>query len=136
MLRRGHLVGLLALGSCVVVPAGRGAEQGAAPLTPTPPGATTSDPLAAGPPAPAGALTITLRSGCPKSVRVRHGGRPAQGAGATTVVDPHSAQPHRVQPGEELWLVDETDQDVSSTTVDAATREVEVRPKCDGFIRR
>jgi hypothetical protein len=134
------LVTLLLLTGCVVVPPTGGARSEpvgngprSAPISAAEP---TSDPNASGPPRLPQVLSVTIRSRCRQSVRVFYGQKPKFGSGTTGRVSANSVESHSFKPGESMWLVDDADNGVTSTSVSERTREIEILPNCTGFVTR
>ncbi|MBX7080763.1 MAG: hypothetical protein K1X88_16315 [Nannocystaceae bacterium] len=101
---------------------------------------SSSGPMAADPaaspeptPTPAGPVSVTLRNACPQTVRLFFGDKPKFGSGTTSTLGSNTVTSHSFQPGDMLWIVDESDNGLSSTSIAASTREIEVTSGCTGF---
>jgi hypothetical protein len=90
-------------------------------------------------PTPAGApssVSVTIRSRCSKTVRVFYGAKPKFGSGTTSSISSNSVQNKTFRPGDQMWIVDDRDNGLSSVQVSAATREIEVTASCSGLSSR
>jgi hypothetical protein len=95
------------------------------------PGAT---PAAA--PAPAGPVSVTIRSSCGNTVKVFYGDKPKFGSGTYSTISSNSVQSHSFRDGDMFWIVDESENGVSSATISQGTRELEIGSSCSGISAR
>lgn len=95
------------------------------------PGAT---PAAA--PAPAGPVSVTIRSSCGQTVKVFYGDKPKFGSGTYSTISSNSVQSHSFREGEQFWIVDDSENGVSSATISSGTRELEIGSSCSGISAR
>jgi hypothetical protein len=86
--------------------------------------------------APAGPVSVTIRSACSKTVKVFYGEKPKFGSGTYSSIDSNSVQSHSFRPGEMLWIVDESENGLGSATVSTGTRELEVGSSCTSISAR
>ena len=86
--------------------------------------------------APAGPVSVTIRSACSKTVKVFYGEKPKFGSGTYSSIDSNSVQSHSFKPGEMLWIVDESENGLGSATISAGTRELEVASSCTSIASR
>ena len=98
---------------------------------PAPTGSTYVPPPPAA--APAGPVYVTIRSSCSRTVRVFYGERPKWGSGTYSTVSSNSVSSHSFNPGDMFWIVDDSDNGLSSTSAGPGTREIEILPSCSGF---
>lgn len=94
----------------------------ASPASPTPDAHTT--------PAAPSVVSVTLRSSCKNTVRVFYGQKPKFGSGTTSSLSAHSVQSKQMKPGDMVWIVDASDNGVSSATVAGTTKTIEVDASC------
>lgn len=96
--------------------------------SPTPSPAPTS-------PAPSrpSVTSVTIRSSCRQTVRVFFGDKPKYGSGTTTTISSNSVSSYSLRPGDMIWLVDEHDEGLSSTSVSGSSQTVEILESCTGF---
>jgi hypothetical protein len=86
--------------------------------------------------APAGPVSVTIRSACSKTVKVFYGDKPKFGSGTYSSIESNSVQSHSFKPGEMLWIVDESENGLGSATIAAGTRELEVGSSCTTIASR
>jgi hypothetical protein len=84
--------------------------------------------------APAGPVSVTIRSRCGSTVRVFYGDKPKFGSGTTSSISSNSVQSRSFRAGDMMWIVDEHDNGVSSTSISQGMREIEVG--CSGLQAR
>jgi hypothetical protein len=97
---------------------------------------TSGGPPPAAAAAPAGPVSVTIRSACSKTVKVFYGDKPKFGSGTYSSIDSNSVQSHSFKPGEMLWIVDESENGLGSATISAGTRELEVGSSCTNIASR
>ena len=73
---------------------------------------------------------MTIRSACSKTVKVFYGDKPKFGSGTYSTIDSNSVQSHSFRPGEQLWVVDESENGLGSATIAQGTHELEVSSSC------
>jgi hypothetical protein len=95
------------------------------------PGAT---PAAA--PAPAGPVSVTIRSACSQTVKVFYGDKPKFGSGTYSTISSNSVQSHSFREGDQFWIVDDSENGVSSASISSGTRELEINSSCSGISAR
>ncbi len=106
-----------------------GAEPGgAAPGAPEAPGAPSGE--AAGPTT----VSVTIRSSCPTTVKVFYGDKPKFGSGTQSSVDSNSVSSHTFKPGDMFWIVDDSENGITSTTVQATTSEIQIGSSCKDLV--
>jgi hypothetical protein len=113
---------------------GGGGGGGAEPATGPASSSSSTAPAAAS--APAGPVSVTIRSACSKQVKVFYGEKPKFGSGTYSSIDSNSVQSHSFRPGEMLWVVDESQNGLGSATISANTRELEITSSCSGVSAR
>jgi len=89
-----------------------------------------------GAPAPAGPVSVTIRSSCPSTVRVFYGDKPKYGSGTTSSISSNSVNSHSFQPGDMFWIVDASDNGVASVTVDDRIGTIEINGNCTSMSTR
>jgi hypothetical protein len=98
-----------------------------------PPPASSAAPAAA---APAGPVSVTIRSSCPSTVKVFYGEKPGFSSGTFSSIESNSVSSHSFRPGEQLWIVDDSEHGIGSVTVGADTHELEVASGCTSIAAR
>lgn len=78
-------------------------------------------------------VSITLRNTCRSSVDVFFGDKPKFGSGTYSNLSPNTSTSKSLRPGDMIWIVDDSQNGVSSITVSASTRTVEVTSGCTGL---
>jgi len=101
------------------------------------PGPATQ-PAAAKPAAPAApsVVSITLRNTCPNTVKIFFGDKPKFGSGTYSSMSSNSSTSKSMRPGDMIWIVDDSQNGLSSATVSASTRKVEITSSCTGLTAR
>ncbi len=132
----------LVLASCIIPaqPAGggNGAYQGGGYSNAPPP---SGDPNATsggggGAPAPAGPVSVDIHSSCPHDVKVFYGDRPKFGSGTYSSIESNSIENHSFNPGEMMWIVDEEENGIASTSVGPGMHEIEIPETCTSLMAR
>jgi hypothetical protein len=85
------------------------------------------------PSAPAGPTSITIHSNCRETVRVFFGDKPKYGSGTTTSISSNSISSYSLRPGSMIWIVDGSDNGLSSTSVGTSSQRIEISSTCTGF---
>lgn len=132
-----------AFGCGMLMPAGQTTQPGAASSDPTALTSAVENPASPAPTAPAPAhatdtpkpatatvVSVTLRSSCKDTVRVFYGKKPKFGSGTTSSISANSVQSKSMQPGEMVWIVDQSDNGIASATVSESTKTIEVDASC------
>jgi hypothetical protein len=88
------------------------------------------------PPPPSGPVHVTIRSQCPNTVKVFYGDKPKFGSGTLSSISSNSVNSHTFQPGDMFWIVDESENGITSTTVDDRTDTIEINRDCASFTIR
>lgn len=88
--------------------------------------------------APAGPVTVsvTIRSSCDHTVPVFYGEKPGFSSGTRSSVSSNSVSSQTFQVGDLMWVLDDSDQPLSSTSISASTREIEINSSCSGLSAR
>lgn len=95
---------------------------------------TASAPASA--PTPAGPVSVTLRNSCKQNVKVFFGDKPKFGSGRYSSMSSNSSTSATFQPGDMFWIVDESENGISSVTVAEGMREIEIVDGCTGMRTR
>jgi hypothetical protein len=116
------------------------AQRAANPPPASSPPATAAGASAANPPAAQSAapaaptvVSVTLRSSCRETVKIFFGDKPKFGSGTYSSLSSNSSTSKQMQPGDLIWLVDDSQNGLSSTSVSGSTREIEVLESCTAF---
>jgi len=78
-------------------------------------------------------VSVTLRNGCSDTVKVFFGDKPKFGSGRYSSLSGNSRSNHTFEPGDQLWIVDDSQNGIESVTIEEGMREVEVTSSCDAF---
>jgi hypothetical protein len=81
-----------------------------------------------------GPVSVTIRSRCGQTVRVFYGDKPKYGSGTNSTISSNSVQSKSFRAGDQMWIIDDHENGLSSTRVSASTREIEVG--CTGLSAR
>ena len=92
----------------------------------TPPGGPTGVP-------DSGPVSVTIRSSCPQTVRVFFGAKPKYGSGTYSTISSNSVQSFTMRQGDQISIVDPSDNGISNFTASPAVREAEINSSCTGF---
>jgi hypothetical protein len=84
-------------------------------------------------PASPSVVSVTIRSSCSQTVRVFYGEKPKWGSGTYSTISSNSSTSHSFRPGDMFWIVDDSENGLSSTSVGVGTRQIEILPSCTGF---
>lgn len=98
----------------------------------TPANATTGT---AAPAAPQ-PVSVTIRSSCDHTVPVFYGEKPGFSSGTRSTVSSNSVSSQTFQVGDLMWILDESDQPIGSTSISSSTREIEISSNCGGLSAR
>jgi hypothetical protein len=101
---------------------------------PTPASATEPTPAAS--PAAPSTVSVTIRSSCGKTVKIFYGDKPKFGSGTYSSASSNSRMSHTFRPGDQLWIVDDSQNGVDSVRVAESTREIEILGSCDRLAAR
>ncbi len=117
--------------------AGYGGDGGGSAPPPTfdSPDSGSSDPGPSQPAAPS-VVSVTLRNSCGQTVKLFFGDKPKFGSGTYTTLSSNTVTSYSMKPGEMLWIVDDSQNGISSATIDASTNTVEVTGDCNSFSMR
>lgn len=137
-------IGLIALSGCAQVMQSAGMDPNAVKGESGAPGEAPGAPEAAPADTPEGAddkadeapagpstVSVTIKSDCKDTVKVFYGDKPKFGSGKYSTVSSNSRSSHTFQPGDMFWIVDDSQNGVSSVTVEEGTREIKVG--CDAL---
>ncbi len=88
--------------------------------------------------APAGptVVYVTLRNTCPSKVNLFLGDTPKFGSGTYTSIGANTSTGMSFKEGDMIWIVDDSQNGISSTTVSANARTVEITKSCTGMTSR
>lgn len=122
-------VGQPAPGSAAAAP---GAPAAAAPAAP---GAAPESSGAEAPAAPS-SVSVTIRNSCGKTVKVFYGDKPKFGSGTYSSASSNSRSSHSFRPGDQFWIVDDSQNGLANVQVTESTREIEILGSCDQLAAR
>jgi hypothetical protein len=130
----------LALGACIPMqprqPSGSGGGGGGGDPYASNPG---GDPEpggggeAAGAPAGPQTVSVTIRSSCPRTVKVFYGEKPKYGSGTNSSISSNSVQSHTFRVGDSFWIIDDSENGVSQYTIRPNTSTIEIASSCSSF---
>jgi len=117
------------------------AQPGAA-ASPTTPGAASPGTPASSPSQPSGSeesaktatpstVSVSLHNGCKETVKLFFGAKPKFGSGRYSSLSSNTRTNETFRPGDQLWIVDDSQNGVSNVTISETTREIEVASSCD-----
>lgn len=75
-------------------------------------------------------VSITLRNTCPSTVKLFFGDKPGFGSGKYSSASSNTSTNMSFRPGDMIWIVDDSQKGVSSTTISASTRTIEITSSC------
>lgn len=81
-------------------------------------------------------VSVSLHNDCPETVKLFFGDKPKYGSGRYSSLGSNTRTNHTFQPGDQLWIVDDSQNGIESVTVEAGTRGIDVLSSCDGFRTR
>jgi hypothetical protein len=105
------------------------AERAASPTAAAP---SHDEPHASGPEH----VSFTLRNSCRQTVKLFYGQTPKFGSGRSSTISGNSQQSESMREGDMIWIVDASDNGVSSYSVSPHAHEVEISESCTGFRAR
>jgi len=77
-----------------------------------------------------GPISVTIRSACPRTVSVFYGSDPKCGSGTRSSISSNSVTSHTFMSGDIFWVLDGSDNGVSSAQISQGTREIEIASSC------
>lgn len=88
--------------------------------------------------APAGPTTVSvdLKNSCKDTVKVFFGDKPKFGSGTYSSMSSNSRTGKTFQPGDMVWIVDNSQNGVASVTVAAGMKEIEITSSCTSLSSR
>lgn len=110
-------------------PSTTGATPGAAATDPT---GTASSTTPSGP----STVSVDIKSSCDKTVKVFFGDKPKFGSGTYSTASSNSRSSHTFKPGEQFWIVDESENGLANVSVAEGTREIEILGSCTALAQR
>lgn len=81
-------------------------------------------------------VSVTIRSNCGNNTRVFFGQKPKYGSGRTSSVSSNSVSHESMKPGDMLWIVDSSDNGLTSATVTSSTQELTIGQDCKSIAVR
>jgi hypothetical protein len=91
-----------------------------------------SEPAPSQPAAPS-VVRISLRNTCSQTVKLFFGDKPKFGSGTYTTIGSNTITSYSMKPGDMLWIVDDSQNGISSVTASPGTNTVEITQSCTGF---
>ena len=114
--------------------AGTAAAPAAAPGAPSAPSAAEA--ASESQSGPASSVSVTIKSSCAKTVKVFYGDKPKFGSGTYSTASSNSRSSHSFRPGDQFWIVDDSENGVASVEVGESTREIEILGSCNTLAAR
>ncbi|MCA9706723.1 MAG: hypothetical protein KDK70_12805 [Myxococcales bacterium] len=108
---------------------GGGGDGSAPPPSYSDPGGAPADAAPSQPAAPS-VVSVTLRNGCGQSVNLFFGDKPKFGSGTYSSLSSNTSTSKSFQPGDMVWIVDESQNGIASATIEAGMRTVEITGGC------
>lgn len=129
------LIGLVFVSACVIPAAQPSGGGGGYPPPSTSSAGGGGDPAGetSAPPAPQGPVSVDIHNTCPNNVKVFYGDRPKWGSGTYSSIESNSIESHSFNAGEMMWIVDDEENGLSSTSVGPGMHEIDILPSCTGF---
>lgn len=84
-------------------------------------------------PAAPSVVHLSMKNTCPQTVNLFFGDKPKFGSGRYTTLGSNTITSESMQPGDMIWIVDGSQNGISSVTVDAGTKNVEINGDCSSF---
>ncbi|MEM9459696.1 MAG: hypothetical protein AAGF11_36300 [Myxococcota bacterium] len=81
-------------------------------------------------------VSVQLKNNCPSTVKLFFGTKPKFGSGRYSSLSSNTRRSESMKPGDMVWIVDDSQNGISSATVSASTREIEVTRSCTGLSAR
>jgi len=95
--------------------------------------AAPSEPASEPAEAPPRPVSVTIRNGCGETVKLFFGDKPKFGSGRYSSIGGNTSTSHSFMPGDMLWIVDDSQEGLSSVTVSQGARTIEVADGCAGL---
>lgn len=95
--------------------------------------ASSSSSSTSSPPARA---SISLKNGCSQTVKLFFGDKPKYGSGRYTTIGANNITSESMAPGDMIWIVDDSQNGLSSFTAGSGSQRVEINSSCTGFVVR
>jgi hypothetical protein len=118
-------------------PSASAAPTGAAPATAPPETSLAAAPASepapsseAAAPEPVRPVSVTIRNTCSETVKLFFGDKPKFGSGRYSSIGSNTSTSHSFMPGDMLWIVDDSQEGLSSVTVAEGMRSIEVQGSC------
>lgn len=80
--------------------------------------------------------SISLKNGCSQTVKLFFGDKPKYGSGRYSTIGANNIISESMSPGDMIWIVDDSQNGVSSFTAGSGSQRVEINSSCTGFIAR
>jgi hypothetical protein len=142
----------LALGAAACAPLGQyasamgtpapaaGAPAAGAPAAATPGAATAAAPTGgaseSSTPTTPSSVSVTIKNSCGETVKIFFGDKPKFGSGTYSSASSNSRSNHSFSPGDQFWIVDDSQNGVANVAVTDSTREIEILGSCDRLAAR
>jgi nucleoid-associated protein YgaU len=111
---------------------GAGSPAAVSPAPEAPPNAASKSETPSAPTT----VSVTIRNKCSKTVKLFYGDKPKFGSGTYSSASSNSVQSHTFRPGDQLWLVDDSQNGLANVQVGPSTREIEIGSSCGGLVQR
>jgi hypothetical protein len=100
--------------------------------------AASSSASSGGSSAPAGpsVVSVTLKNNCRETVKLFFGDKPKYGSGTYSSLSANTLTSKSFSPGDMIWIVDDSQNGISSTSVSAGMSRVEITESCTGLTAR
>jgi len=80
--------------------------------------------------------SLSLKNECPKTVRLFFGQKPKFGSGTSSTIGANNIQSKSGSVGDMIWIVDASDNGVSSYSPRAGSQSIVITSSCSGFANR
>jgi hypothetical protein len=99
-------------------------------------GSDPSDATAASQPSGPTTVSVSIRNSCGKNVKVFYGDKPKFGSGTYSSSSSNSVSSHTFRPGEQFWIVDDSQNGIANVQIGDTTREIQIVGSCDQLAAR
>jgi len=80
--------------------------------------------------------SVSLKNTCPQTVKLFFGDKPKYGSGRYTSLSANTITSESMRAGDMIWIVDDSQNGLSSFSASGTSQRVEINSNCTGFIAR
>jgi hypothetical protein len=107
-----------------------GATPGAAAAAPTS-AAAPAEQAASGKASGPSTVSVSIKNNCGKTAKIFFGDKPKFGSGTYSSIGDNTRTSHTFSVGDHFWVVDDSENGLSSAEIGESTRELEIGGACD-----